>query len=30
MDNIYFWFITNTNPFLIMAEVNINLMDGET
>ena len=30
MDNIYYWFITNTNPFLIMAEVNINLIDGET
>ena len=28
MDNIYFWFINNTNPFLIMAEVNLNLIEN--
>ena len=26
MDNIYFWFINNKNPYLIMAEVNLNLV----
>ena len=30
MDNIYFWLINNTNPFLIMAEVNLKLIENNT
>ena len=30
MDNIYFWFINNTNPFLIMADVNPSLVNDDT